>query len=70
MLDTLQCLSKLYSGYCIWYCLQGYSNGALAVEYFKGVMSKPLSLYNAMVRYAHTTDWIFFTDSDVHINAG
>ena len=38
--------------------------------YFQGVMSKVLMLYDAMIRYAHTTDWVFYTDSDVHINAG
>jgi hypothetical protein len=38
-------------------------------SYFKGVMSKFLMTLDAMYLYPDM-EWIFFTDDDVHINAG
>jgi hypothetical protein len=43
-------------------------------EYFQGVMSKVLMALDALSSYSYgdpqAAEWIFFTDGDVHINAG
>ena len=33
-------------------------------------MSKPIMVLDAMYNHHNTHEWIFFTDDDVHFNAG